>query len=101
MKIKKNLSDADMFKGFQEEKSFETDLLDDGTVATSFRTTKVVKKEKGLLLPEEAQEKLNKYLLEISMEWFKNGNGEVEWKVLKEKDQIVIKPSPSKRKAVK
>ena len=62
------------------------------------RPNKVVKTGKELLLPAEAQEKLNKYLLELSMEWFKNGNGEVEWKVLKEKDQIIIKPAPSKKK---
>ena len=61
----------------------------------------MAQKGNGLLLPAEAQEKLNKYLLELSMEWFKNGNGEVEWKVQKEKDKIIIKPAPSKRKAVK
>jgi len=101
MKIKKNLSDADMFKGVKEESSFENEILDETTEKAAFRSNKAVKKEKDLLLPAEAQEKLNQYLLELSMEWFKNGNGEVEWKVLKEKDQIIIKPSPSKKKAVK
>lgn len=101
MKIKKNLSDADMMKGFKEEKSFETEILGDSKVDSfSRRTNKAGKNNKELLLPAEAQEKLNKYLLELSMEWFKNGNGEVEWKVQKEKDQIIIKPAPSKRKAV-
>ncbi|MGE4588142.1 MAG: hypothetical protein AB7E34_01005 [Acidaminococcaceae bacterium] len=101
MKIKKNLSDADMMKGFKEEKSFETEILGNSKVDSfSRRTNKAVKNNKELLLPAEAQEKLNKYLLELSMEWFKNGNGEVEWKVQKEKDQIIIKPAPSKRKAV-
>lgn len=101
MKIKKNLSDADMFKGFKEERSFENEILDATTETAAYRSNKTVKKEKDLLLPAEAQEKLNQYLLELSMEWFKNGNGEVEWKVLKEKDQIIVKPAPSKRKAVK
>jgi len=100
MKIKKNLSDADMFKGVKEESSFENEILDETTEKAAFRSNKAVKKEKDLLLPAEAQEKLNQYLLELSMEWFKNGNGEVEWKVLKEKDQIIIKPAPSKKKAV-
>ena len=99
MKIKRNLSDADMLKGFKEERSFETEILEDSDVGNSLRRpNKVVKTGKELLLPAEAQEKLNKYLLELSMEWFKNGNGEVEWKVLKEKDQIIIKPAPSKKK---
>ena len=30
MKIQKNLSDADMFRGSREEYSFETDVLEDG-----------------------------------------------------------------------
>ena len=102
MKIKKNLSDADMLKGFKESRSFETEILKDSQDDNSLRRpNKAVKNGKELLLPAEAQEKLNKYLLELSMEWFKNGNGEVEWKVQKEKDQIIIKPAPSKRKAVK
>ena len=102
MKIKKNLSDADMLKGFAEAKSFETEILEDSQADNSLRRPgKVVKTGNELLLPADAQEKLNKYLLELSMEWFKNGNGEVEWKVQKEKDQIIIKPAPSKRKAVK
>ncbi|NLH45742.1 MAG: hypothetical protein GX451_06420 [Acholeplasmataceae bacterium] len=102
MKIKRNLSDADMLKGFKEAHSFETEILEDSQADNSLRRpNKAAKQGKELLLPAEAQEKLNKYLLELSMEWFKNGNGEVEWKVLKEKDQIIIKPAPSKRKAVK
>ena len=48
--------------------------------------------KKELLLPEDAQERLNRFLLEISMEWLKNKNGDCTWKVLKEGGQIVIKP---------
>ena len=48
--------------------------------------------KKELLLPEDAQERLNRFLLEISMEWLKNKNGDCTWKVLKENGQIVIKP---------
>lgn len=101
MKIKKNLSDADMFNGYQEEKSFETEYgpADDSKSAPVARDNKGQGKE--LFLSGEALEKLNKYLLELSMEWFKNGNGEAEWKVLKEKDQIVIKAVQAKRRAVK
>lgn len=99
MKIKKNLSDADMLKGFKEEKSFETEILKDGNTENFLRKPNITKSNKELLLPAEAQDKLNKYLLELSMEWFKNGNGEVDWKVIKEKDQIIIKPASSKRKA--
>ena len=48
--------------------------------------------KKELLLPQDAQERLNRFLLEISMEWLKNKNGDCTWKVLKEGGQIVIKP---------
>ena len=98
MKIKKNLSDTDMFKGVKEERSFENEILDETTEKAAFRSNKAVKKEKDLLLPAEAQEKLNQYLLELSMDWFKNGNGDVVWKIYKEQGQIIIKPAPAKKK---
>lgn len=103
MKIKKNLSDAEMLKNFTEAESFETGIYGEETSSfgTKQKPLKGAKKEKELLLPEEAQEKLNKYLLELSMEWFKNGNGEVEWKIYKEKEQIIIKPAPAKKKSGK
>ena len=72
MKIKKNLSDEEMFKGYVEKESFENAF--------------------------DADEKLNQYLLEISMDWFKNGNGDVVWKIYKEQGQIIIKPAPAKKK---
>ena len=63
MKIKKNLSDADMLKGFAEAKSFETEILEDSQADNSLRRPgKVVKTGNELLLPADAQEKLNKYL---------------------------------------
>lgn len=99
MKIKKNLSDAEMLKGFTEEKSFETNIYIQEKSAKNIGNRKNIPVPKNdLLLPLEIQEKLNKYLLELSMEWFKNGNGEVEWKVYKEKEEIIIKPTPTKKK---
>ena len=81
MKIKKNLSDEEMFKGYVEKESFENAFDADEKIVSS-----------------EAQEKLNQYLLEISMDWFKNGNGDVVWKIYKEQGQIIIKPAPAKKK---
>ena len=54
---------------------------------------------KEILLPEEALEKLNRYLLELSMDWFKNTKGEADWKVYKENGQIIIKPAAAKKKS--
>ena len=117
MKIKKNLSDEEMFKGYVEKESFENAFDADEKIVSSkmknkaaaalfFILEKIVSSKmknkaaaaKELLLPAEAQEKLNQYLLEISMDWFKNGNGDVVWKIYKEQGQIIIKPAPAKKK---
>ncbi len=92
-KIRKNLSDEDMLKGFSEDLSFENGIYSEEKTTARIKLkakAPVVKKE--LLLPDDAQERLNRFLLEISMEWLKNKNGDCTWKVLKEGGQIVIKP---------
>lgn len=97
MKIRKNLSDEEMLKGFSEELTFENGMYAEEKVQQSkVKNTKAGNK-KELLLPEEAVERLNRFLLEISMEWLKNKNGDCSWKVLKENDQIVIKPAARKK----
>lgn len=101
MKIKRNLSDAEMLKGYVEKTSFENDFdINEKVVSTQSKNNNK-NSAKELLLPLEAQEKLNKCLLELSMEWFKNGNGDVVWKVQKEQGQIIIKPTLPKKKADK
>lgn len=91
-KIRKNLSDEDMLRGFSEELTFENgSYVDEKTKQSRIKSTKAFAK-KELLLPEDAQERLNRFLLEISMDWLKNKRGNCVWKVLKENDQIVIKP---------
>lgn len=96
-KIKKGLSDADMLRGFNEEITFENGMYSEEKVKQNKIKAKTpVKKE--LLLPEDAQEKLNRFLLEISMEWLKNKKGDYSWKVAKENDQIVIKPVSNTKK---
>lgn len=92
MKIRKNLSDEDMLKGYKEELSFENGMYADEKVRQSKLKGNKAPAKKELLLPEEAQERLNRFLLEISMEWLKNKNGNCSWKVSKENGQIVIKP---------
>lgn len=92
MKIRKNLSDEDMLKGFKEEISFENGMYADEKVRQTKLKGNKAPAKKELLLPEDAQEKLNRFLLEISMEWLKNKKGNCTWKVSKENDQITIKP---------
>ena len=93
-KIRKNLSDEDMLKGFSEELSFENGIYSEEktTARMKLKAKAPAPAKKELLLPQGAQERLNRFLLEISMEWLKNKNGDCTWKVLKEGGQIVIKP---------
>lgn len=97
MKIRKNLSDEEMLKGFSEELTFENGMYSEEKVRESKIKNTRKNNAKELLLPEEAQERLNRFLLEISMEWLKNKNGDCSWKVLKENGQIVIKPVANKK----
>ena len=93
-KIRKNLSDEDMLKGFAEELSFENGIYSEEKTSArmKLKAKAPAPAKKELLLPQDAQERLNRFLLEISMEWLKNKNGDCTWKVLKEGGQIVIKP---------
>ncbi len=93
-KIKKNLSDADMLRGFNEDITFENGMYaEDKVDKKKIKGAKQAPK-KELLLTEEAQERLNRFLLEISMEWIAGKKGSCSWKVLREGDSIVIKPVP-------
>ena len=100
MKIRKNLSDADMFRGLEEEESFETALLNDDSRRVKLRkNSSTIKKEaEAIMLPPETIEKLNRCLLEVSMEWLKEKCGNVDWKVIREGTSIIIKPAPAKKK---
>ena len=93
-KIRKNLSDEDMLKGFSEELSFENGIYSEEKTSArmKLKAKAPAPAKKELLLPQDAQERLNRFLLEISREWLKNKNGDCTWKVLKEGGQIVIKP---------
>lgn len=91
-KIRKNLTDADMLKGFSEELTFENGMYAEEKLHQSKIKGGKAQAKKELLLPEDAQERLNRFFLEISMKWLKNKNGNCTWKVLKEDGQIVIKP---------
>lgn len=97
MKIRKNLSDEEMLKGFSEELTFENGMYSEEKVRESKIKNTKKNNAKELLLPEDAKERLNRFLLEISMEWLKNKNGDCSWKVLKENGQIVIKPVANKK----
>ena len=97
VKIRKGLSDADMLKGFNEQITFENGMYAEEKVSQSKLKAKAPAK-KELLLPVEAQERLNRFLLEISMECLQKNHGSCTWKVSREQDQIIIKPVPVAKK---
>ena len=92
VKIKKGLSDADMLKGFNENLTFENGIYAEEKVTPSKIKGAKAPVKKELLLPPEAQERLNRFLLEISMECLQKNHGSCTWKVARENDQIIIKP---------
>ena len=68
MKIRKNLSDEDMLKGYEEELSFENAVYGDEPVKN--KKIKTAKKAGGkeILIHEKELEKLNSNMLELRME---------------------------------
>ena len=92
VKIKKGLSDADMLKGFNENLTFENGIYAEEKVTPSKIKGAKAPVKKELLLPPEAQERLNRFLLEISMECLQKNHGSCTWKVARDQDQIIIKP---------
>ena len=98
VKIKKGLSDADMLRGFNENLTFENGMYAEEKVTKSKVKSNKAPAKKELLLPEEAQERLNRFLLEISMECLQKNHGSCTWKVSRENDQIIIKPVPVVKK---
>ncbi len=99
-KIRKNLSDADMMRSFSEEETFETAVLSDEGGKRRFRSHAAMKKEaeKQINLPPEALDKLNRMLLEVSMEWLQSKRGDVDWKVTREGMSITLTPAPARKR---
>lgn len=90
MKIKKNLSDADMLKAFKETLSFENEFSPD-----EVQTTKKIKAEPkkiNAFLPEEIEEKFSQLMLELRAQLLKENKKNIQWKVKKENNQIIIYP---------
>lgn len=96
LKIRKNLSDADMFRGMEEEETFETAYSHDG--GSSRRKSNVKTSTGKIALPDDVIEKLNRCILEADMKWLQDKNGDMEWKVRRDGYSIVLKPAKTGRK---
>lgn len=91
MKIKKNLSDEDMLRGFSETLSFENSLQpQEATNMPKGKNKKGVAEASNVFLPAEIEEKFSKLMLEMRTQLLKDKKTNVEWKVKKENNQIII-----------
>lgn len=90
MKIKKNLSDEDMLRGFAETLSFENSLQPQEGQASQKKQKKQVAEANNIFLPAEIEEKFSKLMLEMRTQLLKDKKTNVEWKVKKENNQIII-----------
>ncbi|MCD7975266.1 MAG: hypothetical protein LUF25_05770 [Phascolarctobacterium sp.] len=99
MKIRKNLSDEEMFRGRREKLTFENGIHADGQSHHTKKTEKTLE-QKEILLPDEVRERLNRFLLEVRMEWMKDKKGNCRWKITKENDRITIIPVASKSNGI-
>jgi hypothetical protein len=102
-KIPKNRSIEDMFQGIQEEETFETANWDDETE----QPRRIVKKKadqqtaadfRKQFFSDDLQEKVGRILLDIKMDYYKDGIGDISMQVVKDGRNIVIKTAPKTSK---
>ncbi len=91
MKIKKNLSDEDMLRGFSETLSFENSIQPQEATNSRLKNNKKSGAEaSNVFLPAEIEGKFSKLMLEMRTQLLKDKKTNVEWKVKKENNQIII-----------
>ncbi len=108
-KIQKGLSDADMFKGLAEEESFaESMYKKEEEARTAPKTFVAGKVSKGQskdelyreFLTEKVESQIGKALLEIKLQYFKDGYTDFSVQVRKNGNNILIETSPKMEKGV-
>ena len=90
MKIKKNLSDEEMFKGFVEKETFETIVLVKQEDKKN-KNTDNKQKQSMLSLPAATIEKLDKEILQLRIDCKKRDISEIKWQVSTKGDEIILK----------
>jgi hypothetical protein len=96
-KIKKNLSDKDMVKGFVEENTFETDIFTEAEPTPHLKTPP--KKDgaenfKTAFFTPELQETVSKALLELKVKLYQEGIVDYSLKVSQEGHQVILRAVP-------
>lgn len=102
-KIQKNLSDADMMKGFNEEATFEETMMKSEEIV--FHKGKTVKAAPSIeedaldeFLKPSAKAEIGKQLLALKLEYFKEGVKDFSVQVRRQGTQIIIDTVPKKSK---
>lgn len=97
-KIQKNRSDADMLQGYVEEGSFEHLWLGESTLPKRPAPAKRVAKEAEAdsFLPAKAREELEKALLAIKLELYKQGVGDCHLQVKRAGSSVTLTVLPGK-----
>ena len=99
-KIQKGLTDADMMKNFKEEVSFENTMLTREAEAKKTVIHKGNSQDEFYreFLTEKMETQIGKMLLDIKMEYFKEGEGAFSIQVKRDGKNIVLETAPKKVK---
>ena len=104
-KIQKGLSDADMMKNFKDTENFEDTMLNMERDAKKPVVHQSPKKKEDAFYREKKKKKvetmIGKMLLDIKMEYFKEGEGAFSIQVKREGKNIVLETAPKKVKPEK
>ena len=106
-KIPRNLSDKDMFKGWQEEPTIEEAMLqaaEPKKSASSPQPKRTPEKRDGAYqtyLPQDAIDTMEKLLLEIKLDFFKQGISDYRINVRREGNNILLEHVPADGKNIK
>lgn len=98
-KIKKNLSDSEMLKGWQEQPTFETEIVDE-PVQLSVKPAKKAPADdiNSAYFTPELQASIGKALLELKLNLYKQGIVDYQIKVSCQDNQVILAAVPAKVK---
>ena len=106
-KIPRNLSDKDMFKGWQEEPTIEETMLkaaEPKKASSRPQTKRVSEKREGAYstyLSQDAIDTMEKLLLEIKLDLFKQGVSDYRINVRRDGNMILLEHVPADGKNIK
>ena len=99
-KIQKGLSDADMMKNFKDTENFEDTMLDMERSAKKPVVHQSPKQKEDAFyrefLTDKVETLIGKMLLDIKMEYFKEGEGDFSIQVKRDGKNIVLETAPKK-----